>query len=103
DFPQGRATLRGLRIFFGLVASAMLLAGICDVLLHGTLSLVPRPVLASLLGVVIVFVLHAYLAARQRNELLNRQAAQLQAVAGRLQSSLSAAAAAHTQPHHSEA
>jgi PAS domain S-box-containing protein len=80
----------------------MLLAGLCDVLLHGQLSLMPRPIFASLLGAVIVFLLHDYLQARQKSELLNRQAAQLKAVAGRLEASLAAAAAANAQLNQSE-
>jgi len=96
------AVARFLRIFFGLIASAMLMAGISDVLLHGQLQLVPRPVFASIVGVVIVFILHTYLTARQRSELLDRQAAQLQAVAGRLETSLAASAAANAQLNQSE-
>jgi PAS domain S-box-containing protein len=96
------AIARFLRIFFGLIASAMLVAGLGDVLLHDHLTLLPRPVFASLLGVVIVFVLHGYLSARRRSELLDRQAAQLQAVAGRLEASLASAAAANAQLNQSE-
>jgi PAS domain S-box-containing protein len=96
------AVTRFLRIFFGLIASAMLVAGLADVLLHGGLTLVPRPVFAALIGVVIVFILHGYLRARQRGELLDRQAAQLQAVAGRLEQSLASSAAANAQLNQSE-
>ena len=102
-FPKGyRRLTRGLRIFFGLVAFAMLLAGIGDVVLNGQLSLLPRPVFAALLGVSIVFLLHDYLLARRRSELLDRQAAQMKAVAGRLEASLAAAAAANAQLNQSE-
>jgi len=93
---------RGLRIFFGLVAFAMLVAGIGDVVLNGTLSLLPRPVFAALLGVSLVFLLHDYLLARRRSELLDRQAAQMTAVAGRLEASLASAAAANAQLNQSE-
>jgi PAS domain S-box-containing protein len=93
---------RGLRIFFGLVAFAMLLAGVGDVVLTGQLTLLPRPVFAALMGVSIVFLLHDYLLARQRSELLDRQAAQMKAVAGRLEASLTAAAAANAQLNQSE-
>ncbi len=94
---------RFLRIFFGLTASAMLMACLGDVLLHGQLTLVPTPVLAALIGVVIVFILHGYLRARQRSELLDRQAVQLQGAAERLEQSLASAAAANTQLNQSEA
>jgi PAS domain S-box-containing protein len=96
------AVARFLRIFFGLLASAMFVAGLGDVLLHDRLTLLPRPVFASLIGVVIAFLLHGYLAARRRSELLDRQAAQLQAVAGRLEMSLASSAAANAQLNQSE-
>src|SRR5882762_3212578 len=85
-----------------MIASAMLLAGLCDVVLHGRLGLMPQAVFAALLGVVIAFLLHGYLTARRRSELLDRQAAQLKAVAGRLEASLAAAAAANAQLNQSE-
>ncbi len=96
------AVIRFLRIFFGLTASAMLVIGLADVLLHGQLTLFPRPVLAALMIVVIAFILHGYIRARHRSELLDRQAAQLQAVAGRLEQSLAASAAANAQLNQSE-
>ena len=80
----------------------MLVAGIGDVVLNGTLSLLPRPVFAALLGVSLVFLLHDYLLARRRSELLDRQAAQMTAVAGRLEASLASAAAANAQLNQSE-
>ncbi len=102
-FSKGPKTLtRSLRIFFGFIASAMLLAGLGEVVLTGQLNLVPRPIFASLLGVVIAFLLHGYLEARRRSELLDRQAAQLKAVAGRLEASLASAAAANAQLNQSE-
>ncbi len=81
----------------------MLVAGLGEVVLTGQLDLMPRPIFACLVGVVIAFLLHDYLQARRRSELLNRQAAQLQAVAGRLEASLASAAAANAQLNQSEA
>jgi len=89
-------------MIFGLIASAMLVAGLGDVLLHGQLTLLPRSVLAALIVVVVSFVLHSYFQARRRGELLDRQAAQLQTVAARLENSLAAAAAANAQLNQSE-
>ena len=93
---------RFLRIFFGLAASALFVACLSDVLLDGRLTLMPRPVFAALTGIVIVFLLHAYLLTRRHSELLDRQAAQMQAVAARLETSLAAAAAANAQLNQSE-
>jgi PAS domain S-box-containing protein len=100
---MGLTLARGLRLLFGLIASAMLVAGLGDVLLHGRLGLMTRPAFAALLGAVIVFLLHGYLQARRRSDLLDRQAAQLKAVAERLEASLAAAAAANAQLNQSEA
>jgi PAS domain S-box-containing protein len=89
-------------MIFGLIASVMLVAGLGDVLWHGQLTLLPRPVLAALIIVVVSFVLHSFYQARRRGELLDRQAAQLQTVAARLENSLAAAAAANAQLNQSE-
>ena len=93
---------RFLRIFFGLAASALFVACLSDVLLDGQLTLLPRPAFAALTGIVIAFLLHAYLLTRRHSELLDRQAAQMQAVAARLETSLAAAAAANAQLNQSE-
>jgi len=93
---------RFLRMFFGLAASILLMAGLGEVLLSGQLTLMPRPVLAALTSVVIAFLLHGYFLARRRSELLDQQAAQMQAVAARLETSLAAAAAANAQLNQSE-
>ena len=93
---------RFLRIFFGLAASTLLMVGLSEVLLRGQLTLMPRPVLAALTGVVIAFLLHGYLQARRRSELLDRQAVQMQAFAARLETSLASAAAANAQLNQSE-
>src|SRR6201986_3340903 len=96
------AVTRFLRIFFGLIASAMLMAGLGDVLLHGQLSVIPRTVFAGLIGVVIVFLLHGYLTARRRPDLSENEAGQLQATAERLEASLASSAAANAQLNQSE-
>ena len=93
---------RFLRIFFGLAASALFVACLSDVLLDGQLTLLPRPAFAALTGIVIAFLLHAYLLTRRHSELLDRQAVQMQAVAARLETSLASAAAANAQLNQSE-
>ena len=93
---------RFLRIFFGLTASAMLMAGLGEVMLRGQLTLMPRSVFALLISAVLAFLLHGYLQARRRSELLDRQAAQMQAVAQRLEASLASSAAANAQLNQSE-
>ena len=91
-----------LRISFGLIALAMFVAGLGEVLLRGQLTLLPRAVFAPLAGAVIAFLLHGYLQTRRRSELLDRQAAHVQAVAARLEASLASAAAANAQLNQSE-
>jgi PAS domain S-box-containing protein len=95
-------TLRILRTVFGLAALAMLVAAVGDVVLHGRLAVIPPPLFVALLSVVIGYVLHSFALMRTQNRLADQQAAQLQAVANRLQKSLTAAAAANTQLNQSE-
>jgi PAS domain S-box-containing protein len=97
------AAVRIVRIFFGMIASVLLLAGLGDVLLHDRLSVMPPATFDALLAVVIVFVLHEFLIARERSELLDKQAVQLKAVAARLESSLATAAAMNARLNQSEA
>lgn len=89
-------------MFFGLLACAMLMAVVSEILLYGRLTVVPRTIFAALLAVVIAFVLHAYRRAREHGELLNRRTEELQAVAARLEASLQEAAAANAQLNRSE-
>jgi len=95
--------LRILRSVFGLAAMALLVAALGDVALHGHLGLMEPGTFALLCAVVIVFLLSSFVAARTQGELADRQAAQLQAVAARLESSLAAAAAMNVRLNQSEA
>jgi PAS domain S-box-containing protein len=95
--------LRVLRIVFGLAAMALLVAALGDIVLHGHLSVIPPGTFAALCAVVILYVLNELLATRSRSELADQQAAQLQAVAARLESSLAAAAAMNARLNQSEA
>jgi len=95
-------TARIVRFVFGMAALALLVAALGDVVWHGRLSVVAPGTFAALLGIVIVFVLHGFLGARERSELADRQSSQLKQVAERLESSLAAAAAMNSRLNQSE-
>src|ERR1043165_5565008 len=72
-------------------------------MLFGRLSLISPVSFGALLALMLVFLLKALHRARGRGELLSRQAAQLQSVAGRLEASLANAAAINARLNQSEA
>jgi PAS domain S-box-containing protein len=94
--------LRFLRTVFGLAALALLVAALCDVIVHGRLAWFSPQALEVIVAVVIAYVLHSFGLMRAQNELADRQAQQLQANTSRLQKSLAAAAAMNAQLNQSE-
>ena len=93
---------RIFRVIFGLAALALLVAALGDVVLHRQLTLLLPGTLTALVGVVIVYVLHGFRAARERSEFADKQTAQLKVAATRLESSLAAAAAMNARLNQSE-
>ena len=89
--------LRFLRTVFGLAALALLVAALCDVIVHGRLVWFSPQALEVIVAVVIAYVLHSFALMRAQNELGDRQAQQLLANTSRLQKSLTAAAAMNAQ------
>jgi len=94
--------LRFLRTVFGLAALALLVAALCDVIVHGRLVWFSPQALEVIVAVVIAYVLHSFALMRAQNELGDRQAQQLLANTSRLQKSLTAAAAMNAQLNQSE-
>lgn len=94
--------LRIVRTVFGLAALALLVAALCDVILHSRLQWFSPQALEVIVAVVVAYVLHSFALMRNQNELADRQAAQLQVTAIRLQKSLAAAAAVNAQLNQSE-
>ncbi len=94
--------LRIVRTVFGLAALALLVASLCDLIIHG------RPVwfepwaLAMQVAVVIAYILHSFALMRAESAFADNQSKQLQATASRMQKSLMAAAAANAQLNQSE-
>ena len=88
---------------FGSVAGVMLVASLASVVLTGHLTLVSPFSFGALLAVALAFVLKNLLTARERGEILSRQAAQLKTVAGRLEASLKNAATINARLNQSEA
>ena len=94
--------LRKLRAVFGFAALTMLMAALCDVVLHGRLQLFTPPVFGALLGVVLAYILHSLILQRRQNEFTDQQTAKLMAFAARLENSLAAASAMNTRLNQSE-
>jgi PAS domain S-box-containing protein len=95
--------LRILRIVFGVAATALLVAALGDVVLHGQLNLMLPGTFAALFAVVAAYAFYGFLLTRTRRDAADRQSVQLQAVAARLESSLAAAAAMNARLNQSEA
>ena len=79
------------------------MAALGDVMLHGRLNLIAPGMFVALVGVVIVYILHGLSVSRERSEAADRQAAQIESVVARLESSLAAAAAMNARLNQSEA
>jgi len=92
-----------LRIGFGLLALAMLVALLGDVLITGHFTLTAPWVFEALVVVVLSFLLHEFAGARQRLDLMRKQAAEMKLASTRLQQSLAAAAAMNVKLNQSEA
>ncbi len=102
-FPDGWRLLRALRTLLGLVAFALLVVAFGDVVLHNGFTLMAPGVFAVLVAIVLGFLLHEFVVARQRTEVLDKQAGQLKSASGRLEQSLAAAAAFNAKLNQSEA
>ncbi|MEI9885613.1 MAG: ATP-binding protein [Rhizomicrobium sp.] len=100
---DGWRALRAIRTLLGLIAFALLVIAFGDVVLHNGFTLMAPSVFAVLVAIVLGFLLHEFVVARQRTEVLDRQAAQLKSASGRLEQSLTAAAAFNARLNQSEA
>ncbi|HEY4076613.1 MAG TPA: ATP-binding protein [Rhizomicrobium sp.] len=94
---------RIIRIVFGAVAGAMLVAALADVAFWGRLTIITPFSFSALLAVALGFLLNNLLTVRERNEVLARQAAQSKTVASRLEASLKNAATINARLNQSEA
>jgi PAS domain S-box-containing protein len=94
--------LRALRTFLGLIAFAMLVIAFGDVVLHNRFTLLDPGLFAVLVAIVLGFLLHEFIVARRRTEVLDRQTAQLKSAGTRLEQSLAAAAAFNARLNQSE-
>jgi len=87
----------------GLIAIALLVVAFGDVVLHNGFTLIPPAAAAILVAIVVAFLLHEFMVARQRTEMLDRQTAQLRSASARLEQSLAAANKFNVQLNQSEA
>ena len=93
---------RVIRIVFGVLAGAMLLAALSDVMLMGHLTIVTPANFGALLIVALAFLIHNLLVSRERHALLTRQTIELKRAAQRLEVSLRNAAAMNARLYQSE-
>ena len=93
---------RLIRIVFGSLAGLMLIAAFADVMLRGRLTIISPWSFGALLSVALAFLISILLSARERQELLLRQAEGLRASNRRFENSLGQTAAANARLHQSE-
>jgi signal transduction histidine kinase/CheY-like chemotaxis protein len=93
---------RLIRIVFGTLAGLMLIAAFGDVMLVGRLTIISPWSFGALLSVALAFLISILLSARERQELLLRQAEGLRASNRRFENSLGQTAAANARLHQSE-
>jgi PAS domain S-box-containing protein len=91
-----------VRATFGLCALALALAALGDFEMHGRLVYFPLPVLASVIAIVIVYVLHALMTTREHNQRLGKRSQELTALAQKLEASLASAATINQRLQESE-
>jgi PAS domain S-box-containing protein len=94
---------RIIRIVFGIVVGVMLVAALADIVWSGRLTLISPASFGALVALVMAFLLLTLLSSRERGHMLERQAAQLKTVAGRLEASLKNAAVINARLNQSEA
>ena len=94
---------RLLHIILGGMAGTLVMAALGEIMLTGRLTLVPPACFGLVLAITLALLLKTLWSARGRGEMLSRQAAQLQSVAGRLEASLANAAAINARLNQSEA
>jgi PAS domain S-box-containing protein len=85
------------------MAGTLLVVALGEIMFMGRLALIPPVCFGLLLALALAFLLKNLHSARGRGEMLSRQAAQLQSVAGRLEASLANAAAINARLNQSEA
>ncbi len=92
-----------IRTVVGLCSLALALAALADIVLHGRLTYFPISALVGILAVVIVYVLHALILARENSQRLGKRTDELTALTEKLESSLASAATINSRLHESEA
>jgi PAS domain S-box-containing protein len=97
------SSAKTIRVFFGIIASAMAFAALIDVLAHGHLSWISPSALLAFIAVLVAFVLHSLHSTRERHILIRQREAERRSASARINRSLGAVAAATGMLGQSEA
>lgn len=97
------AAARIIRIVFGVLAGAMVILALGDVLIWGRLTVISPLSFGSLLAIALAFLAYHLISSRERERMLTQQAEQLKTIAGRLEASLKNAAIINGRLNQSEA
>jgi PAS domain S-box-containing protein len=96
------AIARAIRLVFGMVALAISVAALGDIMLHARLTIITPVTLVALIGVGIAMVLHGFLVIREKADALHKKTNEFAATSAKLENSLKNASAMNARLHESE-
>ncbi len=96
------AIARAIRLVFGMVALAISVAALGDIMLHARLTIITPITLVGLIGVGIAMVLHGFLVIREKADALHKKTNEFAATSAKLENSLKNASAMNARLHESE-
>ena len=93
---------RAIRLVFGVLALAISVAALGDIMLHSRLTIITPITLVALIGVGIAMVLHGFLVIREKADALHKKTNEFAAASAKLENSLKNASAMNARLHESE-
>jgi PAS domain S-box-containing protein len=96
------AVVRIIRLVFGVIALAISVAALGDIMRHSRLTIIEPFTLVALISVGIAMVLHGFLAIREKADALRKKSDELAAASLKLENSLKNASAMNARLHESE-
>jgi PAS domain S-box-containing protein len=103
EYEVAVSSAQFIRIFFGIIASAMAFATLSDIVAHGHLSWISPGALLAFIAVLVAFVLYSLHTTREKRMLIKQREAERRSATARINRSLGAAAAATGMLSQSEA